>query len=270
METYSNGANAVLSIPDGETTDNLIASALKSLPKSAVGAVMPVVKTKGPTSQWVEPFYNKNKLELLSNPVTMYLESNERKHLTITSNAVEDLIRMYTPEAYVPMVASWMLYHKNIQQRDELVKVLQSPEVDGLPADSHIPEVANATQEDVYEFIQDKILQSMEAIKKDYQLGDVHFSVVGPYAVAYPVTRLAQTHKVHFMTDDRLKKIYVFPTGSSMMDRAGLGLFEYADETQKAVDPDSGDLSYWFYNRSTIVVNPCHKRLPLIRNITMG
>ena len=58
METYQNGANAVLSQLDGETTDNLIASAIKTLPKSAVAEVMPVVKTKGPTSQWVEPYFD--------------------------------------------------------------------------------------------------------------------------------------------------------------------------------------------------------------------
>ena len=269
MENYLNGANAVLSLPDGETTDNLIASAITSLPKSAVAAVMPVVKTKGPTSQWVEPYFDtKGKIELLSSPVSMYEVSNTRKNMVFSSNAAEDLARMYTPEAFSSTLHNWVLFQKNIQQRDELVRVLQSPEVSGIAPNAVIPNVVNTTQEDVYEFIQDQVLRVVSQIKKDYQLGDVHFSVVGPYDIAYPMMRLeSMFKKLHVMCDDRLDRIYVFPTGDNAMSRAGLAIFEYADEVQKAVDPDTGDLSYWVYNRSTIQINPCHKKLTLIRNI---
>lgn len=275
METYQDGANAVLSQLDGETTDNLIASAIKTLPKSAVAEVMPVVKTKGPTSQWVEPYYdtyNKTgKIELLSSPVSMYDISNTRKNMVFSSNAVEDIIRMYTPEAFSSTLHGWILFQKNFQQRDELVKVLQSAEVSGIPASATIPAVVNTTQEDVYEYIQDQVMRVIAEISKDYQLGNVHFSVVGPYSIAYPMMRL-QSHmgRIHYMCDDRLDHIYIFPTGDAAMSRAGLSIFEYADEVQKAVDSETGDLSYWVYNRSIIIVNPCHKRKPIIRNIKVS
>jgi hypothetical protein len=275
METYQNGANAVLSQIDGETTDNLIASAIKTLPKSAVAEVMPVVKTKGPTSQWVEPYYNTydktGKIELLSSPVSMYDISNTRKNMVFSSNAVEDLIRMYTPEAFNSTLHGWILFQKNSQQRDELVKVLQSPEVSGVPASATIPAIVNTTQEDVYEFIQDQVMRVIAEIEKDYQLGSVHFSVVGPYSIAYPMMRLkSHMNRIHYMCDDRLDRIYIFPTGDAAMSRAGLSIFEYADEVQKAIDSETGDLSYWVYNRSIIIVNPCHKRKPIIRNIIVS
>ena len=275
MENYALGQNAVLSILDGETTDNLIASAIKTLPKSAVAEVMPVVKTKGPTSQWVEPYYDTKdttgKIELLSSPVSMYDASNIRKNMIFSSNAAEDLMRMYTPEAFTSTLHNWILFQKNTQQRDELVKVLQSPLVSGVSENATIPNVVNTTQEDVYEFIQDQVMRVIAQIEKDYQLGNVHFSVVGPYDIAYPMMRLkSQMGNIHFMCDDRLERIYVFPTGDSAMSRAGLSIFEYADEVQKAVDPETGDLSYWAYNRSVIVVNPCHIRKPIIRNIKVS
>lgn len=275
METYQDGANAVLSQLDGETTDNLIASAIKTLPKSAVAEVMPVVKTKGPTSQWVEPYFDTHnptgKIEFLSSPVDMYDVSNTRKNMRFTSNAVEDLVRMYTPEAFSATLHGWVLFQKNSQQRDELVKVLQSPEVSGVPENATIPNVVNTTQEDVYEFIQDQVMRVIAEIEKDYQLGNVHFSVVGPYDIAYPMMRLkAQMGRLHYMCDDRLDRIYVFPTGDAAMSRAGLSIFEYADEVQKAIDSETGDLSYWVYNRSIIIVNPCHKHKPIIRNIKVS
>ena len=275
METYQDGANAVLSQLDGETTDNLIASAIKTLPKSAVAEVMPVVKTKGPTSQWVEPYFDTynptGKIEFLSSPVDMYDISNTRKNMRFTSNAVEDLVRMYTPEAFSATLHGWVLFQKNSQQRDELVKVLQSPEVSGVPTNATIPNVVNTTQEDVYEFIQDQVMRVIAEIEKDYQLGNVHFSVVGPYDIAYPMMRLkAQMGRLHYMCDDRLDRIYVFPTGDAAMSRAGLSIFEYADEVQKAIDSETGDLSYWVYNRSIIIVNPCHKLKPIIRNIKVS
>lgn len=266
MENYQLAGAAVLSYDNIETTDNLIASAIKSLPKSAVTAVMPVVKTKGPTSQWVEPFYKDDKFELLSVPVNMFTEHNKRKSLRLSCNAVQDLVRMYTPESLDAIVQSWIMFHKNKQQRDELVEILQSPEV-SLPAEH---QVTLGNEEDIFEILQDRIYQVIAKIKTDYQLGDTHFSVVGPNGVLYAASRMQYYNdKIHVMTDDRLKKVYVFPTGDGAMTRAGIGLFEYADEYQRTHDSTTGDLCYWIYNRSNIVVNPCHKENPIIRNIDL-
>lgn len=257
--------SAVLSFDDIATTDNLIASAITTLPKSAVGAVLPVVKTKGPTSQWVEPFYEGDKLRLVSSPVTMFTESNEHKSLRLTCNAVQDLMRMYSPESLDSTVKGWIMFHKNTQQRNQLIELLQSPEISGIPAESQVVETPN---EDFFEIVQYHIYSAIAKIKTDYQLGDTHFSVVGPNKITYSVTRMQYySDKIHFMADDRLNKIYVFPTGDSAMTRAGIGLFEYADEYQRSTDPETGDLCYWIYNRSSIVVNPCHSIKPLVRNI---
>lgn len=267
MENYQLGGSAVLSYDNIETTDNLIASAIKSLPKSAVTAVMPVVKTKGPTSQWVEPYYKDDKFELLSAPVTMFTDGNTRKHLRLSCNALQDLVRMYTPESLDAIVQGWISFHKNKQQRDEFVELLQTPEVSGIPAEHSI---ALANEEDFFEILQDKIYQVIARIKTEYQLGETHFSVVGPYSIMYAATRMQYFNdKIHVMCDDRLKKVYVFPTGDSAMTRAGVGLFEYADEYQRSNDSTTGDLCYWIYNRSNIVVNPCHKETPIIRNIDL-
>lgn len=273
MQNYALGANAVLSTLDGETTDNLIASAIDTLPKSAVSAVMPVVKTKGPTSQWVEPYYTNNKLQILASPVTMYNETSNRKNIRFSCNAVEDIMRMYKPESFMHTLHNWILFQKNSKQRDELVKVLQSAEVDGIAPDSEVNGLINPTVEDNYEIAIQKIMETMARIQKDHQLGDVPFSVCGPYELLYPVYRAnswMRQDRINFFGDDRLTKIYVFPTGDNHASRAGLCLFEYADEVQKSLDSETGDLSYWVYSRSTIVVNPIHSKTPLIRNITIN
>lgn len=272
MENYNLGQNAVLSTVDGETTDNLIASAIGKLPNSAVSAIMPVIKTKGPTSQWVEPYYHKDKLEMVSTPVSMFDDQtqNERKSLKISCNAVEDLMRMYRPESYNAIIQQWITFHKNTQQRDNLVRVLQSNEVSGNQADFDVQGIQDQN-EDVFEILQDRISRCMTQIKKDYQLSDVQFSVVGPYSITYSIKRLENWFKVKInaMYDDRLDRVYVFPSGNSSADRAGLTLFEYADEYQKSNDFDTGDTVYWIYNRSSIVVNPCHAKTPIIRSIQL-
>lgn len=75
--------------------------------------------------------------------------------------------------------------------------------------------------------------------------------------------------KIHAMFDDRLERVYVFPTGDNGLGRAGIALSEYSDEFQKTNDPDSGDLVYWIYNRYQIALNPVHKYTPIVRNIKL-
>lgn len=270
MENYV-GTSGTLSAEHVETTDNLIASAIKTVPKSAIAAILPVVKTKGPTSQWVEPWFAEDKLELLSSPISMFIDDNSRRNLRFSCNAVEDIARMYTPEAFTSTVHGWVLFHKNKRQRAELIKLLRTPDIANVPADASIPSLRDPLSDDNSKIIQTRVLQVINDLKKDFQLGDTHFSVVAPYEMGYALTQLslALGHKLHILYDDEVTKMYIFPTGEGDLSRAGIGLFEYADEVQKAVDPETGDLAYWIYNRSMLAINPVHKKNPIVRNLEL-
>lgn len=272
MEHYSNDGAATLSLYHGSDTDNLIASAIKTLPKSAVAEIMPVVKTKGPTSQWVEPWYVDDKIKLVSTPISMFAESNKRKHISFSAEALDKICRTYTPEGFTHVVHNWVLFQKNKQQRNELVQLLKSPEINGVPADGNIPNLKDPLSEDNSKLIQTRILAVMNDIKKDFQLGNAHFSVVAPYELGFAMTQLQITlkDKIHVMFDDTVDKVYVFPTGERDLSRAGFAIFEYADEHQKAIDPETGESVFWVYNRSQIAVNPLHQEHPIIRNLTIG
>lgn len=269
MEHYDLSGQATLSLENVETTDNLIATAIKTMPSSAVAGILPVVKTKGPTSQWVEPLYLADKVKFVSSPVTMFIEGNTRKRLSFTSNAVENLTHMYTPQSVVDTLQRWIAFFKNAQQREDIIGVLNSPEVQANAPQQTIDLTTNI--EDKFELVQDAVVREIVAIKKDYQMGSNHFSVVAPYAAAYAIEGITRktNFKVHTMFDDRLDKIYVFPTGDETASRAGLTLFEYADEWQRAIDSETGELVYWIYNRSSVVLNPCHKETPIVRSIQL-
>lgn len=273
MESYVLDGSATLSQVHGETTDNLIFSAIEKLPASAVAEIMPVVKTKGPTSQWVEPWYTKDKFEMVSTSVSMFEEHNTRKHLEISANAVDDIRRMYSDEAFQKSIQNWILFNKNNIQRSVLIKLLKSAEVDSIPADANIPNLKQPLVEDDSKIIQTRILQVINDLTKDFQLSSKeHFSVVAPYELGYALTQLQLTlrERLHILYDDDISKVYVFPTGSNRLDRAGLAIFEYADEIQKAINPQTGDYNYWVYCRSNIIANPVHKKHPIIRNISIG
>lgn len=270
METYIT-TSATLSLDNIETTDNLIASAIKTIPKSAVASIMPVVKTKGPTSQWVEPWFNEDKLELVSTPVSVFEKQNERRNIRFSSNALEDICRIYTPEAFTSLVHSWVLFQKNKKQRDELVQLLESPEVKGVTPEASIPSLRDPLSQDDSKIIQTRVIQAINDIQKDFQLGEVHFSIAAPYEMGYALSLLKLTfkEKIHIFYDERLTKVYIFPTGDSDMSRAGLSVFEYSDEIQKSIDPETGDLAYWVYSRSKIAINPIHQKHPIIRNLEL-
>lgn len=184
---------------------------------------------------------------------------------------MEDIARMYTPEAFTSLVHNWILFQKNKKQRDELVTLLESPVVRNVPAEAEIPSSRDSLSDDNSRIIQTRILQAINDIQKDFQLGDVHFSVCSPYEMGYALSqlKLLLRERLHIFYDDRLTKVYIFPTGENDMGRAGLSVFEYSDEVQKALDSETGDLAYWVYNRSTILINPVHSKHPIIRNLKL-
>lgn len=282
MENYAFNNAATLSLRDVETTDNLISSALETLPKSAVAQILPVVKTKGPTSQWVEPFYNlranpavnlgedlDGSLKLVSRSVEIF---NNRKRLGLTSETVEDIMKMYTPEGFKTLIRNWFMFHKNAQQRADLISILKSPEVDGVPPEATVPNMKNVLTDDNSKIIQTRILQAISDLQKDFQLQNVAFSIVAPYEFAFAILSLQNQFRgmINVMYDDSIEKLYIFPTGDNNLSRAGLAIFEFADNIQRSYDSETGEEVYFGFNRSKVVLNPIHQLHPIVRNIVIA
>lgn len=274
MENYILDGAAVLSKDDIAGTDSLIASALDEMPSSAVAGIMPITKIQGPTSQWVEPYFGgdplDSRVELLSTQVIMD-DDMTQKRLEFGCATAEDIRRMYTPEGFKSIVRGWMLFHKHSRQRTQLEELLMSSAVDNLPFLASGASLVDIT-DDAVESIKAKILYCITALLKNHQLGTMDFSVVGPFEASWPVLEV-QTKvpgMLHFMGSDKLKHIYVFPTGTEDMSRAGVGLFEYADVCQRTTDSTTGEELYLFYNRSNVVLNPIHTKEPMVAKISLS
>lgn len=270
FENYFLDGAATLSRDNQATTDNLITSAIENMPASAVAGVMPITKTRGPTSQWVEPWYAEDKLELVSTPVAMDT-GDSKKRLAFTCVAADNLRMTYTPEAFTKLVTNWVLFYKHNRQRKQLIDLLKSDAIASMPAFATAPVLENMTKDKIEE-LRTQIMHCIVDLAKDFQLGDMDYSIVAPYHAAWAILDLQSRipGKIHAMYDDTITDIYVFPTGTVNMSRAGFALFEYADTIQRAVDSASGEESYFIYNRSAVILNPIHQKHPIVRTIKIG
>lgn len=270
FENYAMNGAATLSYDNQATTDNLITSAIEAMPASAVGGIMPISKTRGPTSQWVEPWYAEDKLELVTTPVTMDDKDSMRK-LSFTCVAADNLRRTYTPEAFASLVQNWVLFHKHARQRRQLINLLKSDAIASMPAFATAPTLEDMTKDKIEE-LRTQIMHCIVDLAKDFQLDEMDFSIVAPYSAAWAILDLQSRipSKIHAMYDDTITDIYVFPTGTANMSRAGFALFEYADSIQKGTDSVSGEEIFFVYNRSAVVLNPIHARHPIVRTIKIG
>lgn len=269
MENYILDGAAVLSKDDIAGTENLIATAIETLPQSSVAQIMPVTKARGPASKWVEPYFSDDKIELVARDVIMD-DDNSQKRLSFSCVAADDLRKMYTNDAFVKLIQSWILMRKHKRQRDQLIELLQGPEVQAIPFSSVGPSVQNIT-EDKLEQIKSNIISAIHSLNKRFQLDKIDFSVVGPYEISYAVLEIQNIIKdrLHFMGDDRLDSIYVFPTGTTGMSRAGFAIFDYADTIQKTYDSNSGEEVFFVYNRSKVALNPINIKEPIIEKISL-
>lgn len=269
MENYIDIGAAVLSKDDIAGTDNVLASALETIPKSAVGDIMPVTKPRGPQSRWVEPNFEDDKFELLARQVDMD-DSENLQRLAFSCRVFEDLKHMYTTEALVNMVQTWALRIKHNKQRKQLLDLINSPPIQNLPVTVNGPSVVNMN-EDKIELLKTQIIQCIHILMKRFQFSDIEFSVIGPFESAFAVLEL-QTKmpgKIHFMGDDSLDHVYVFPTGTTGMSRAAFTVFDYADTFRRTVDSESGQEVWFFLNRSKVALNPIHDKLPIIEKISL-
>lgn len=267
MNDYPLSGAAVLSYDNIAGTDNLIASAIELMPSSAVNNIVPVAKVKGPASTWVEPLYEKDKIKLVKTPIQI---GENRQRLEFTTDAMENLRHTYQPENVLKIIQGWVKNHKYENQAEQLMQILESPEFRNLDSFGNPITINPQMTDDVVEIVKARITAVVTAITRDWKIGEMDFSVVGPYEVAWAVLDL-QTKvpgKIHFMGDDKATSIYVFPTGTDNTSRAGFCYFEYSDEVMRTLDPDSGDEVYFLFNRAKMVVNPIHTpQKPLIRRI---
>ena len=275
MENYVLDGAMVLSKDNIAGTDNLITSAIENMPISAVAGIMPVSKTRGPASQWVEPFYKvddngDNKIIMVSTPVVLD-EEPTRQRLTFSCLAADELRRTYTPEAFTHLVQNWVSWYRNSKHRKQLSELLKSPAIAGLPYNAAGPGLIDITDDKV-EAVKNQIIHCITSLSKRFQLGDMHFSVVGPYEAAWSVLEVQNKvpGKLHFMGDDTLDDLYIFPTGTHNMSRAGFVLFDYADAIQRTHDSSSGEEVYFIYNRSRVVLNPIHRLSPIVEKVKLG
>lgn len=268
MENYADDGAAVLSKDNIASTDNLIATAIKDMPESAIAGIMPVMKTRGPATRWVEPYYQDDKFELIARDAGMDDNSNVYR-LPITCVAVDDIRRNYTPEAFKELIQGWALFLRHKRQRKQLVEILTSPVVANLPAISTTSNYETLT-EDKLESIRSQVVEAIQDLMKRFQLSEMDFSVIGPYKVAFAILEIQSRvpGKIHFLGEDEIDDIYVFPTGTVNASRSGLALFEYADSFQRAYD-DSGNEVWFYHNRSRIALNPIHEREPIINRIEL-
>ena len=271
MENYVNDGAAVLSKDNIASIDEMIVTAVARLPASAVVDIMPITKTAGPSIYWIEPWYQENKIKLISTTLAMDDNASQRR-LSFTAHAAENLRHVYTPESFTKTVQNWVMWYKFERQRKQLIDILTGPVISLLtPITLGINLADNATQDET-NAVESAIMQAITSLRRRFKLGDMDFSVVGPYEISWAVLQLQAKipGKIHYMGDDTIDKVYVFPTGSGNMSRAGFGLFEYADTIQSAYDSDTGEEVYFYYNRSVVALNPVHTAEPIVEVISLA
>lgn len=269
MENYVLDGAAVLSKDNIATTDNLIATALETMPTSAVAGILPVVKSRGPSSIWVEPWYLEDKVELIRRDIILD-DNTPVRRLSFSCVAADDLRSIYQPQAFTNLVQGWLLSAKHRKQRAQLEALLKSPEITAVPYYADGPDVTSLTDDHV-ELLKSQIMAVIEGILRDFQLSEMEMSIVGPYACSFAVLEL-QTRlpgKIHFMGTDQVDDLYVFPTGTSNMSRAAFALFDYSGTVQRTVDSTNGEEVYFFHDRSAIGLNPIHQKEPMVRRISL-
>ena len=115
-------------------------------------------------------------------------------------------------------------------------------------------------------------MQAITSLERRFKLGKMDYSIVGPYTARWPVFELQGVcpDKLHFLGDDTLDKIYIFPTGTGTMARAGFASFEHADTILQAYDPENADEIYFYFCRSAVALNPVHKKEPIVEVINLA
>lgn len=308
-ELYFNGnpgqysASAILSELDGSPLDGIIASAIQKVPFQAVSDIMPTIKLKGPTSQWIEPYYVDNtenagvadkilagagevkgfaqsngKLRMLSTPIDTFRRESARNNLRLSCEALDKLVATYTEEGAVTTISNWMLFHKHSRQREVVVNLLNDLAATLTPVDTFaIPKAANAgSVEDTEILIQNSIHTAMMQLNRDLQINSKSFSIVAPFEASFAIMKMqsflctnCSEFKINVMYDERAKNIYVFNNSVEGLARSGMGLFEYTDTAQRVNDENTGAEQFIFYNRWDIAINPIHNSTPVIKMISL-
>lgn len=265
MEKYTNSGAATLSQIDSGLTDEVLLTALNNLPASLVTRVMPRAKVKGPTSQWIEPYYDGEKYELLTANVDVF-NYDFNTALKVTNDAMIDTFRQYSEESFKSIVKSWALFNKNKLQTKKFIDILKTKFV-GLPVTGVLPNLANASSQNDLVEVKKQIIKAYYDLKNELQLATSGLGIAGPNELAYMVDGLAQELGINTSTffHKDLDKVYVFVTGEyNTLSRATFALFEYQDVTQKITNP-FGDIAHVFLNRAAIMINPLHVKIPMVR-----
>lgn len=259
---YAASRSATLA-QDLATTDSIIATAIETIPSTPLINIMPIVKVSGPTSEWVEPWFSKDIVELMQVPVDMYHAQNVQNRIAFSTQVADDIRKTYTPEAFVQFVQHWYLAYKIKKLNTQLHEVLTNSVMTASP-------VLGTTTADNAEEVGRLILAACANITRLNMTSTRTFSIIAPYSAAYTVNELHENlrlydFKIWFI--DGINRIYVFPTGSQAADRAGLALFEYRDAVQKTIDPETAEEVYFMYPRSLIVLNPTQPRGQIVQQI---
>lgn len=270
MENYADLGAIVLSRDDIGGTDNLIATAIETMPASAIAGIMPVTKPRGPSSKWIEPNFYDDKFELLAREVNMD-DENVMTRLPISCRAVDNLKSTYSPDAFINIIQQWALRLKHNRQRSQFLELINLPSIQTLPVSVQGPNIVQMN-EDKIELLKSQIIQCIQILMKRFQFSDIDFSICGPFEAAFAVLEL-QTKlpgKIHFMGDESLDHVYVFPTGTTGMSRAAFALFDYADTFRRTTDYESGEDVWFFFNRSRVALNPIHDVRSMIEKISLN
>lgn len=269
MENYILDGAAVLN-DNIAPIDEMIVTAVETMPNSAIADIMPVAKLQGPSGYWIEPWFTTDKIMLLQDTVQVDDNSN-RYRLEFTTNSAEKLRSTYSPDAFTKLVQSWCLNLKYERQRKQLIDILKGPLITAGLDIANGADLNIASQDEV-ESVKSAIMQAITSLERRFKLGKMDYSIVGPYTARWPVFELQGVcpDKLHFLGDDTLDKIYIFPTGTGTMARAGFASFEHADTILQAYDPENADEIYFYFCRSAVALNPVHKKEPIVEVIDLA
>ena len=274
MENYSMGGAAVLSKDNLASTESVIAAAIEAIPYSAIANIIPVTDIKSSSTYWVEPSFSVDGIKLISEVVNLDGEDKPAR-LSFTVIAAEDLRKTYTPEAFKNLVQSWVLSYKFNRQRNQLIDLLLSPAVN-IPSMTTPIDLLMASEDEVSS-IKSSIMHAIMSIDRRFKFGLMSYSIVGPFEISWLVLELQSLvpGKIHFMGDERIKDIFVFPTGTKSQSGSGyygaaFSLFEFKDTLQATYDSTYGEEVFFYYNRSKVALNPIHAKERIVEVIKLS